>query len=131
MSSDGIECDPNVLLQPEWTFQPAGHTQLLTRLLNTGHALGEVVNGRLYRGMTIGLNEAFIIDQATRIRIVRDDDIAHDLVKPCVRGEDLRPWYQEDEGRWLIVIPNGCGDVWLNTVNSWLKRRRSMAALPH
>jgi hypothetical protein len=24
-----------------------------------------------------------------------------------LRGEDLRPWYQESEGRWLICIPNG------------------------
>jgi hypothetical protein len=24
-----------------------------------------------------------------------------------LRGEDLRPWYQEDEGRWLIAIPSG------------------------
>jgi hypothetical protein len=28
-------------------------------------------------------------------------------VKPVLRGEDLRPWYQEDEGRWLICLPNG------------------------
>jgi hypothetical protein len=24
-----------------------------------------------------------------------------------LRGEDLRPWYQENEGRWLICLPNG------------------------
>jgi len=29
------------------------------------------------------------------------------LIKPSVRGEDLRPWYQEDEGRWMIIIPAG------------------------
>ncbi|MGH2350237.1 MAG: hypothetical protein ACRDJN_01315, partial [Chloroflexota bacterium] len=28
-------------------------------------------------------------------------------LKPMLRGEDLRPWYQEDEGRWLIVLPSG------------------------
>jgi hypothetical protein len=27
------------------------------------------------------------------------------LLFPIRRGEDLRPWYQEDEGRWLIAIP--------------------------
>ena len=107
ISTDGIECDPNVLQQPEWVFQPVAQTQLLARLLSTGHALGEVVKGRFYRGLTIGLNEAFTIDEATRNRIIRDDAGAHDLIKPCVKGEDLRPWYQEDEGRWLIVIPAG------------------------
>ena len=107
ISSDGIDCDPDVLQQPEWAFQPMLHTQLLTKLFNTGHTLGEVVSGHLYRGLTIGLNEAFTVDQATCNRIVQDDKVVCDLVKPCVKGEDLRPWYQEDEGRWLIVIPAG------------------------
>ncbi len=29
------------------------------------------------------------------------------LIKPLVVGEDLRPWYQENEGRWLICLPSG------------------------
>ena len=107
IASDGTECDPNVLQPPEWTFQPAGHTQLLTKLLNTGHALGEVVNGRLYRGLITGLNEAFIIDRATDKRIAQQNGEVVDFLKSSVRGEDLRPWYQEDEGRWMIVIPAG------------------------
>jgi hypothetical protein len=27
------------------------------------------------------------------------------ILKPFFRGEDLRPWYQEEEGRWLILFP--------------------------
>src|SRR2546421_8197067 len=29
------------------------------------------------------------------------------LIKPLLRGENLRPWYQEQEGHWLICIPSG------------------------
>ena len=52
-----------------------------------------------------------------------------------LRGEDLRPWYQEDESRWLIGIP----DQWtrqqfghsLDETHAWLsfqKKHPSLAA---
>src|SRR5205085_6892610 len=49
----------------------------------------------------------FIVHQVTRDRIVRADPASSDLLKPVLQGEDLRPWYQEEEGRWLIVLPSG------------------------
>jgi hypothetical protein len=80
--------------------------QLFTRLMAQGKPLGELVEGRMYRGVLTGLNEAFII-AATRNRLVKADPACTHLIKPMVRGEDLRPWYQEDEGRWLICLPSG------------------------
>jgi hypothetical protein len=53
------------------------------------------------------LNEAFIIDQTLRDKLVSEDPACSAVIKPLLRGEDLRPWYQEDEGRWLICLPNG------------------------
>jgi type I restriction-modification system DNA methylase subunit len=80
---------------------------LLTKLMETGKPLDEVVEERLYRGILTGLNEAFIIDTATRDRLVKDDPARAEILKPVFRGEDLRPWYQENEGRWLICLPTG------------------------
>jgi hypothetical protein len=103
----GIDCDLAVLQQPEWTFQPALHTRLLARILASGRPLKGTLHSGLYRGLTIGLNEAFVIDEAAREAIVADGVVSAVLVRPSVKGEDLRPWYQEDEGRSLIVIPAG------------------------
>ena len=47
------------------------------------------------------------MDTPTRNRLVADDPACAAILKPLFRGEDLRPWYQEDEGRWMIVIPSG------------------------
>ena len=79
---------------------------MLTKLLDKGKPLGEVVDKQMYRGVLTGLNDAFIIDQTTRDRLVQEDPNSAKLIKPVLRGEDLRPWYQENEGRWLICIPN-------------------------
>jgi hypothetical protein len=76
------------------------------KLMASGKPLGDVVEGRMYRGVLTGLNESFIIDQATRDRIIGIDPTCTDLIKPMLRGEDLRPWHQENEGRWLLGLPN-------------------------
>jgi type I restriction-modification system DNA methylase subunit len=95
--------------QPDSGWQLGGDAVqgLLDKLLAGGTPLTEVVNGRLFRGILSGLSEAFIVDRATRDAIVRADPSCTSMLKKFVRGEDLRPWYQEDEDRWLIVIPCG------------------------
>ena len=104
---DGVDCDSDALQQPEWSFQPAASTRLLNRLLGAGQKLADVLEGRLYLGVKTGLNEAFIVDQVTRDRILQISPNAGEIIKRSVRGEDLRPWYQENEGRYMIVLPAG------------------------
>jgi hypothetical protein len=107
IAEHGFDCDPAALRQAEWTFQPAANTRLFEKMMRAGRPLSEAIDGRMYYGIKTGLNEAFIIDQQTRDRLVKADPRCTEIIKLVLKGEDLRPWYQEDEGRWLIVIPNG------------------------
>ncbi|WP_376795289.1 Eco57I restriction-modification methylase domain-containing protein [Thermogemmatispora sp.] len=95
--------------QPDsgWQLRGDASRRLFARLLASGRPLKEVVAGHIYYGIKTGLNEAFIVDTATRERLIKSDPASSALLKPLVRGEDLRPWYQENEGRWLICIPSG------------------------
>jgi hypothetical protein len=107
LETDGIDCDPSALEQSEWTFKASNHTRLIQKIMGGGRPLNEVVQGRLLYGVKTGLNEAFVIDQATGDRLKFLDPGCTPLIKKMLRGEDLRPWYQEDEGRWLITLPCG------------------------
>jgi hypothetical protein len=69
--------------------------------------LGEVLDRPIYRGVTTGLNEAFVIDQLTRDRLVQEDPSSADIIKPFLRGEDLRPWHHKGAGLWLIFSRRG------------------------
>jgi type I restriction-modification system DNA methylase subunit len=95
--------------QPDEGWQLAGDDArtLFTKIMATGRPLGEAVEKRLYYGIKTGLNEAFIIDQRTRDRLIKEDPACAAIIKRLLRGEDLRPWYQEDEGRWLIFARRG------------------------
>ncbi|MBK6768135.1 MAG: N-6 DNA methylase [Ardenticatenales bacterium] len=90
-----------------WQLGDDAARKLLAKLLAGGTPLGEVVEGRIYYGIKTGLNEAFIIDTATRVRLVQEDPRSAEIIRPIFRGEDLRPWYQEDKGQWLIFARRG------------------------
>ncbi len=90
-----------------WQLGDDAGRRVFLKLMAAGKPLGEVVGGQMYRGVLTGLNEAFIVDTPTRNRLVAEDPSCAVILKPLFRGEDLRPWYQEDEGRWMIVIPSG------------------------
>jgi hypothetical protein len=94
--------------QPDAGWQLEGDAfREVFRKLAVGRPLGEEVGGQIFYGVKTGLNEAFVVDQQTRDLLVGADPNCAHLLKPALRGEDLRPWYQEDEGRWMIVIPTG------------------------
>lgn len=90
-----------------WQLAPQGQRQLLARIRSAGKALGEYVNGRFYYGIKTGLNEAFVIDKAMRDRLIAEDPKSAELIKPYLRGRDVKRWQMEWAGLYLIVFPFG------------------------
>ncbi|MDI3340661.1 MAG: N-6 DNA methylase [Sphaerobacter sp.] len=95
--------------QPDagWQLTGTPERKLLAKLQAGRSTLGDVLSRRLYRGVLTGLNDAFIVDHKTRDRLIAEDPHSAEILRPILRGEDLRPWYQEDEGRWLIFARRG------------------------
>jgi adenine-specific DNA-methyltransferase len=67
----------------------------------------------IYYGIKTGLNEAFIIDTATRQRILdacKDDaerQRTEAIIKPILRGRDIKRYTCEWKGRWVILAKFG------------------------
>ena len=65
----------------------------------------------IYRGITTGLNEAFIIDNRTKEALVNADPKSAEILKPVVRGRDIRRYRAQWASLWLIDTHNGHGDT--------------------
>ena len=121
--------------QPDagWQLGDDAGRRVFAKLAGMGKPLGEAVEGRIYRGILTGLNEAFIIDQTTRDQLVKADATCAAIIKPMVSGEDVRPWFVEDEGRWLILLPDGwTGEnlgAGLSESAAWQKMQETYPAL--
>jgi len=66
-----------------------------------------VVGSRVYRGITTGLNEAFVVDRATRDRLVAEHPSSEDVLKPFLRGRDVKRWRCELQDLWLVFTRRG------------------------
>jgi hypothetical protein len=99
-------------LDTGWQLGDVAGRRVFAKLMAGGTPLGEVANGQMYRGVLTGLNEAFIIDTATRDRLVEEDPASAEIIRPIVNGEDVRPWFVEDEGRWLILLKSSSDHGW-------------------
>lgn len=113
-----------------WRFEEEPLAALRNKIQGGRKTLGEVYGAPL-RGIVTGLNEAFIIDTATRDRLVKADKKSAEFLKPFLRGEDVRRWRVEPQGLWLINTPKGKIDIekypairdWLLPFKSELERR--------
>lgn len=97
-----------------WQLEPQGKRNLLAKIRAAGQPLGEYVKGQLYYGIKTGLNEAFVIDGATRAQLIADDEKSAELIKPFLRGRDVKRWQVVPQDLWLIKIESS-----ENKIHTW------------
>jgi hypothetical protein len=89
-----------------WNLADAATSTRLASMRKAGTPLCEYVKGQIYYGVKTGFNEAFVIDGATREKLLSKDKKSADLIKPVVAGRDTKRW-AISEDKWLIVTPIG------------------------
>jgi type I restriction-modification system DNA methylase subunit len=90
----------------EWQLEGVEAAALRAKLTH-GHATLKQAVGSPYRGVLTGLNEAFVINRATRDRLVLADVDSTPLFKPFLKGDDIERWRVESQDLWLILLPKG------------------------
>jgi len=58
-------------------------------------------------GIKTGYNEAFIIDGPTKNRLIAEDPKSAEIIKPILRGRDIKRYKAEFADKWLINTHNG------------------------
>ena len=59
------------------------------------------------RGILTGYNDAFIIDEPTKNALIASDPKSDELIRPILRGKDIRRYSYEFAQLWVIYIPCG------------------------
>ena len=99
-----------------WSLAPPEWQRIRAKIEAAGQPLGKYVNegagGGIKWGIKTGLNDAFVIDAATRARLIAADTKSADVIRPWLRGRDVRRWRAESSGLWLITIPSSANTTW-------------------
>ena len=57
------------------------------------------------RGILTGYNDAFIIDEATKNSLIAADPKSAELIRPILRGKDIKRYTYNFANLWLIYVP--------------------------
>ncbi|MEX2336525.1 MAG: Eco57I restriction-modification methylase domain-containing protein [Fulvivirga sp.] len=96
------------LLSPEgWTLVDDSVQHLMAKIKSAGKPLGEYVENKIYRGVLTGLNEAFVIDQETRVKLIAEDPKSAEIIKPFLGGRDIKRYRQPESDKFLIFTRRG------------------------
>ncbi len=110
-------------LKPDgWRMESPANLRLLERLRKAGTPLGEYVKGRFYYGIKTGLNEAFVVDRATRDRLIAEHKSSAEVLKPFLRGRDVKRWRCEPQDLWLIFTRRGIDIAKYPAIHDHLKK---------
>lgn len=94
------------LVGASWRLEDSRAAALRHKLQNGRQTLKEVFGSPLY-GIKTGLNDAFVLDAGTKARLILEDDRSASLIKPFLRGENLKKWRVEANNEHLLLIKNG------------------------
>jgi len=89
-----------------WELESPALRALRDKIRTGRKTLKDVYGSPLY-GIKTGLNEAFVIDNATKERLCAQDPRSADLLKPFMDGKDLKRWRAEPRDLWLIFTRRG------------------------
>lgn len=100
------------LTKDAWFIGSSAEQKLKEKIENIGKPLKDW-DVKIYRGVLTGLNEAFIITTEKRNEILENCKDKEErkrtdaIIKPILRGRDIKRYYYEWDGLWVIVIPAG------------------------
>ncbi len=89
-----------------WVIQTKEVQKIKTKVEIQGIALKDW-NIKINRGILTGYNEAFIIDGKIKDKLISEDKKSAELIKPLLRGKDIKPWQPIFADLWVIFIPKG------------------------
>jgi hypothetical protein len=109
---EGTELELAQLRAEGWQLEPTGVVHLLQKIRDAGKPLRELGGVKAYRGILTGLNEAFLIDDDCKRKLIAEHDGCKELIKPYVRGADLGRWSSDWANLWMIVLPSSNDRAW-------------------
>jgi hypothetical protein len=95
-----------------WSLETNAVDDLMEKIRQNGVPLAEFAGVKPYRGVLTGLNEAFLIDTSTRERLVCEDSRSAEIIKPYLRGQDIKRWSPEWHELWIIVLKSSGDHAW-------------------
>lgn len=100
--NDEFEIYQSRLDEGAWNFVKPEILDLKDKIEGKGTKIGDLSSVHIHYGIKTGYNKAFIIDKKTRNRLIEEDPKSSDIIKPLLRGKDIKRYRIDFNGLYLI-----------------------------
>ena len=90
-----------------WSLSDKETQKLFLKISDCGIPLADYVSKKIYRGILTGLNEAFVINEVTKDRLIQEHPSSAKVIKPFLAGRDIKRYAEPVVERYVILIPSG------------------------
>ena len=101
---EGVEMDLSQLRSEAWQLESKAVVDLLKKIQKRAEPLSDFASVKPYRGILTGFNQVFFINSETRNSLVATDPKCAELIRPYIRGQDIKRWEADWAGLWMIVM---------------------------
>jgi hypothetical protein len=102
-----VELPESALNGSNWSLAIDTQQAILDKLKENSIPLGEYTGGKIRRGIVTGLNDAFIVDEITRNRLLTEDSNSAEIIKPFLIGDDIKHYYLDFKHKYIIFTRRG------------------------
>ena len=107
IEKEGAEMDVEQLGVESWQLESIEVQRLVEKIRAVGIPLKKFVGSGPFRGVTTGLNEAFLINGSRKEELLKQDPKSGEIIKPYLRGQDVARWLPEFDDEWMIFTRRG------------------------
>ena len=104
------------LTSESWVILSAIEQRIKAKIESVGTPLKDW-DINIYRGVLTGYNEAFIIDGKKRNELIEADPKSAEIIRPILRGRDIKRYGYHFSDLWLINAHNGIKEKGIKPIN--------------
>lgn len=108
-----------------WSLTDTKSQVLIQKLFKKGIPLGEYIHDTIYRGIITGLNKAFVIDEDTRINLIKKDIKNDEIIKPFLAGRNVKRYMPPETRQYLIFTRQGIAIEKYPTIVTYLEKYKA------
>ena len=85
-----------------WAILSSAELNLKRKIEGVGKPLKDW-DINIYRGIVTGCNEAFIINEAKREELIKQNPKSVEIIKPLLRGRDIKRYHAQQSGFYILA----------------------------
>lgn len=103
VEEEGFTVDPGRFSASAWSLEHPAVDALMAKIRRVGVPLVDFAGVKPFYGIKTGFNQAFFIDQKTKENLITKSPKCSEVIKPCLRGQDIGRWFYDwNDDVWLI-----------------------------